>query len=134
VESSRLATEFKEKGGEAIRLYLPKHDVSKDHKIEDLKRPFYILKEKDFQVTSNLFGTLFHPIPIFNWLKYACANRISEDEMQLVFHEEMWKSLGGGKALRLHSKEALEELIRSKLRSCRYVCLKLARRLRHRYP
>ncbi len=79
----------------------------------DNLKPF--LEEKNFQVTSNVFGTLFHPIPIFNWLKFACANRISEDEMQLVFHEEMWKSLGGGKALRLHSKEALEELIRNKL-------------------
>jgi hypothetical protein len=66
-------------------------------------------------VTSNLFGTLFHPIPIFNWLKYACSNRISEDEMQLVFHEEMWKSLGGGKILRVNSKEELKELICSKL-------------------
>jgi hypothetical protein len=74
------------------------------------------LEEKDFRVTSNVFGTLFHPIPIFNWLKYACANNISEGEMQLVFHEEMWKSLGGGKALRLNSKEELKELIHSKLK------------------
>ena len=79
----------------------------------DNLKPF--LEEKDFRVTSNVFGTLFHPIPIFNWLKYACANSISEDEMQLVFHEEMWKSLGGGKALRLNSKEELKQLIHSKL-------------------
>jgi hypothetical protein len=79
----------------------------------DNLKPF--LEEKDFRVTSNVFGTLFHPIPIFNWLKYACANGISEDEMQLVFHEEMWKSLGGGKVLRLNSKEELKELIHSKL-------------------
>ncbi len=79
----------------------------------DNLKPF--LEEKDFRVTSNVFGTLFHPIPIFNWLKYACANNISEDEMQFVFHEEMWKSLGGGKLLRLNSKEELKELIHSKL-------------------
>ena len=68
-----------------------------------------------YDVTSNVFGTLFHPIPIFNWLKYACAKSISEDEMQLVFHEEMCKSLGGGKVLRLNSKEELKKLIHSKL-------------------
>jgi len=79
----------------------------------DNLKPF--LEEKDFRVTSNVFGTLFHPIPIFNWLKYACANSISEDEMQLVFHEKMWKSLGGGKALRLNSKEELKQLIHFKL-------------------
>lgn len=79
----------------------------------DNLKPF--LEEKDFQVSSNVFGTLFHPIPIFNWLKYACANNISEDEMQLVFHEEMWKSLGGGKVLRLNSKEELKEFIYSRL-------------------
>jgi hypothetical protein len=79
----------------------------------DNLKPF--LEQKDFQVTSNLFGTLFHPTPIFNWLKYACANHIAEDDMQLVFHEEIWKSLGGGKALRIHSKEELKELIQHKL-------------------
>jgi len=81
----------------------------------DNLKPF--LEEKDFQVTSNVFGTLFHPIPIFNWLKYACANNISEKEMQLVFHEEMWKSLGGGKALRMNGREELKELIQYKLNS-----------------
>jgi len=79
----------------------------------DNLKPYF--EEEGYQVTSNPFGTLFHPIPIFNWLKYACKNHISENEMQLVFHEEIWKSLGGGKALRLHSKKALEEFIRYKL-------------------
>jgi hypothetical protein len=80
----------------------------------DNLKPF--LEEKDFKVTSNIFGTLFHPIPIFNWLKYACLNSISHSEMQLVFHEETWKSLGGGKVLRMNSKEELRELIQHKLR------------------
>ena len=73
------------------------------------------LEEDDFKVTSNNFGTLFHPIPIFNWLKYACKNLISEEEMQLVFHEEIWKSLSGGKILRAKTKEELKEIIDSNL-------------------
>lgn len=80
----------------------------------DNLKPF--LEANDFRVTSNVFGTLFHPIAIFNWLKYACTNNISEGEMQLVFHEEMWKSLGGGKVLRLNAKEELKELIHFKLK------------------
>lgn len=79
----------------------------------DNLKPF--LEEKNFQVTSNVFGTLFHPIPIFNWLKFACANRISEDEMQLVFHEEQWKSLSGGKILRAAAKDELKQIIFSNL-------------------
>ena len=79
----------------------------------DNLKPF--LEEEGYEVSSNVFGTLFHPIPIFNWLKYACANRISEDEMQLVFHEEMWKSLSGGKILRAETKEELKEIINSNL-------------------
>jgi hypothetical protein len=79
----------------------------------DNLKPF--LEERGFQVTSNVFGTLFHPIPIFNWLKYASVNSISDHEMQLVFHEETWKSLGGGKVLRMNSKEELRELIQNKL-------------------
>ena len=73
------------------------------------------LDEEGFKVISNIFGTLFHPIPIFNWLKYACQNHISEDEMQLVFHEEIWKSLSGGKILRAETKEELKEIINSNL-------------------
>ena len=73
------------------------------------------LHSEGYEVTSNVFGTLFHPIPIFNWLKYACANEISEDEMQLVFHEEKWKSLIGGKMLRAESKEELKQIIYSNL-------------------
>ena len=30
-ENSRLTSQFKERGGEGIRLYLPKHDVAKDY-------------------------------------------------------------------------------------------------------
>lgn len=73
------------------------------------------LDEEGFKVTSNIFGTLFHPIPIFNWLKYACANAISESEMQIIFHEEKWKSLAGGKVLRSYSKQELKQVIHSHL-------------------
>jgi hypothetical protein len=73
------------------------------------------LDEEGFKVTSNIFGTLFHPIPIFNWLKYACQNHISEDEMQIVFHEEKWKSLTGGKILRADSKDELIQIVHSNL-------------------
>lgn len=79
----------------------------------DNLKPF--LEQEGIEVSSNVFGTLFHPIPIFNWLKYAYENRISEDEMQLVFHEEQWKSLSGGKILRAAAKDELMQIIFSKL-------------------
>jgi hypothetical protein len=69
------------------------------------------LEQEGYEVSSNIFGTLFHPIPIFNWLKYACLNTISDKEMQLVFHEGKWKSMGGGKLLRADSIEELKGLI-----------------------
>ena len=49
-EYSKLASHFKEKGGEAIRLFLPKHDVSKDWTIEAAKRVIGSLKEEGFEV------------------------------------------------------------------------------------
>ena len=73
------------------------------------------LYEEGFKVTSNIFGTLFHPIPIFNWLNYACRNYISEYEMQLVFHEEKWKSMAGGKVSRADSKDELIQFVHSNL-------------------
>jgi hypothetical protein len=36
-EKSKLASHFKEQGGEAIRLFFPTHDVSKDWTIEAAK-------------------------------------------------------------------------------------------------
>jgi len=77
------------------------------------------LEREGYEVTSNVFGTLFHPIPIFNWLKYACSNAISDSEMQLVFHEEKWKSLGGGKMLRADSTEELKDVIHTNLNTLR---------------
>lgn len=74
-----------------------------------------LLEKEEYEVSSNLFGTLFHPIPIFNWLKCACTKTISDEEMQLVYHEEIWKSLGGGKVLRADSRSELRNLIQYKL-------------------
>ena len=79
----------------------------------DHLKPF--LEREKFQVCSNPFGTLFHPIPIFNWLKWASENAMSAHDMQLVFHEEQWKSLVGGKVLRSDSLVELKEVISSKL-------------------
>lgn len=73
------------------------------------------LEKEGYVVTSNVFGTLFHPIPIFNWLKYASANSISDKEMQLVYHEEKWKSLAGGKVLRADSEVGLSEVVHANL-------------------
>lgn len=75
------------------------------------------LEQESFHVCSNPFGTLFHPIPIFNWLKWASENAMPANEMQLVFHEEQWKSLGGGKVLRSDSLAELKEVISSKLKN-----------------
>jgi hypothetical protein len=72
------------------------------------------LEEEGFTVSSNEFGTLFHPISIFSVLKYACNKTISEGDMKLVFHEEQWKSLVGGKMLRAESLTALKDIVLSK--------------------
>ncbi len=79
----------------------------------DNLKPF--LEREGYTVTSNIFGTLFHPIPIFNWLKYACANSISHSEMQLVFHEDIWKSLAGGKVLRADTEVELNQVVQTNL-------------------
>jgi hypothetical protein len=73
------------------------------------------LREHDFQVLSNPFGTLFHPIPIFNWLDRACEKLISEEDLQLEYHEENWKSLQGGKLFRAEKKEELIRIATSKV-------------------
>jgi GSCFA family len=79
---------------------------------DELKIP---LQREGYEVYSNPFGTLFHPIPIFNWLERACKNSILEHEMQLEFHEGSWKSLQGGKMLRRETKEDLVAFIQSKV-------------------
>jgi len=73
------------------------------------------LEQADYRVHSNPFGTLFHPIPILNWIDMAIVGNIDEERLQIVFHENQWKSLCGGKELRDESKKALLLRIEEKL-------------------
>ena len=68
-ERSKLASHFKEKGGEAIRLFLPKHDVSKDWTIETAKRVIGSLKEEGFEATI--------------WISIPCSPRRSRPRVNL---------------------------------------------------
>lgn len=77
------------------------------------------LKETNYHVCSNPFGTLFHPIPILNWIDLALSEEVNEGKFQLVFHENQWKSLCGGKEFRDESKEKLLARIHSKLHEFR---------------
>jgi hypothetical protein len=72
------------------------------------------LKKADYHVYSNPFGTLFHPIPIMNWIDMAILDQVTEERLQIVFHENQWKSLCGGKELRENSKDILLEKIHRK--------------------
>lgn len=72
------------------------------------------LKKADYHVYSNPFGTLFHPIPIMNWIDMAISDQVAEERLQIVFHENQWKSLCGGKELRENSKDILLEKIHRK--------------------
>ena len=67
-ENSKLAAEFKEQGGEAIRLYLPKHDVSKDHTIEGLKRAIDTLTQEGFEVK------IWISVPRYPWSSWRRSN------------------------------------------------------------
>jgi hypothetical protein len=45
-ENSRLTSHFKDRGGEGIRLSLPKHNVARDHTTEAAKRVNKTLERK----------------------------------------------------------------------------------------
>jgi hypothetical protein len=78
------------------------------------------LERADYHVYSNPFGTLFHPIPIMNWIDMAISEEVGEERLQMIYHENQWKSLCGGKELKDNSKEMLLERIhrkRSELRA-----------------
>ena len=49
-EESKLASHFKEKGGESSQIYLPKHDMSKDHPVKPLKETIESQEEEGFEV------------------------------------------------------------------------------------
>jgi hypothetical protein len=72
------------------------------------------LEQADYHVYSNPFGTLFHPIPIMNWIDMAISEEVSEERLQIVYHENQWKSLCGGKELRESNRDDLLEKIQLK--------------------
>lgn len=72
------------------------------------------LEQADYHVYSNPFGTLFHPIPIMNWIDMAISDEVAEERLQIVFHENQWKSLCGGKELRELNREDLLKKIQQK--------------------
>ena len=67
-ESSKLTSHFKERGGEGIRLFLPKHDVSKDYTIEAVKRVTKILEDEGFRVK------FWISIPCAPWCSWQRVN------------------------------------------------------------
>lgn len=73
------------------------------------------LSENGYQVLSNPFGTLFHPSVIFNWLNQAAKNEIDEQKWQLVFHEDVWKSLQAGKEFRRQERDQLHQKITQRI-------------------
>ena len=73
------------------------------------------LEQANYEVYSNPFGTLFHPIPIMNWIDMAISDEVSEEKLHIVFHENQWKSLCGGKDLRESNKEDLLSKIQQRL-------------------
>ncbi|MFM7619243.1 MAG: GSCFA domain-containing protein [Bacteroidota bacterium] len=75
---------------------------------DELKMP---LIEQGFEVMSNPFGTLFHPSVIFNWLNQAAEMEVNEESWQMVYHEQVWKSLQAGKEFRMQEKQQLLQKI-----------------------
>jgi hypothetical protein len=73
------------------------------------------LERADYHVYSNPFGTLFHPIPIMKWIDMAISEVVGEERFQIVYHENQWKSLCGGKELRESNREDLLVKIQQKL-------------------
>ena len=49
-EASKLSSTFKEKGGEAIRIYLPNHNMLKRYTLMALKLTIEDLKQENFEV------------------------------------------------------------------------------------
>ena len=49
-EASKLSSTFKDKGGEAIRIYLPSHDMRKRYTLKALKLTIEDLKQENFKV------------------------------------------------------------------------------------
>jgi predicted adenine nucleotide alpha hydrolase (AANH) superfamily ATPase len=67
-ETSKLSSAFKEKGGEAIRIYLPNHNMLKRHTIKALKLTIEDLKQEDFEVK------IWISIPCSPWCSWQRVN------------------------------------------------------------
>ena len=67
-ENSKLTSHFKDRGGEGIRLYLPKHNVARDYTIEAAKRVTEILEEEGFTVK------IWISIPCSPWCSWQRVN------------------------------------------------------------
>ena len=67
-ENSKLTSHFKDRGGEGIRLYLPKHNVAIDHTIEAAKRVIKILEDEGFTVK------IWISIPCSPWCLWQRVN------------------------------------------------------------
>lgn len=61
-------------------------------------------REKGWDVLSNPMGMLFQPEVIAQWLDYALGNRDWDPKKQVVFDDNFYKCLAGGKVLN-HAKE-----------------------------
>jgi hypothetical protein len=68
-EKSRLMSQFKQRGGEGIRLYLPDHNVAKDYTIEAAKRVTKTLQEEGFTVK------IWISIPCSPWCSWQRISR-----------------------------------------------------------
>ena len=62
-------------------------------------------REKGWDVLSNPMGTLFQPEVIAHWLGYALGDRSWNPKEQVVFNDQLFKCLAGGKVLN-HAKES----------------------------
>jgi len=86
-EDSKLAERFKQRGGSAIRLSLPKHDISQEVTIEAVKRTVKILKSEDFEVIYWI------SVPCSPWCTWQRVNLKVVDDYQKVLEEKRRESL-----------------------------------------
>jgi len=67
-KNSRLTSHSRDRGGEGIRLYLPKHNVARDYTIEAAKRVIKILEDEGFTVKIRI------SIPCSPWCSWQRVN------------------------------------------------------------
>ena len=67
-EASKLSSTFKDKGGEAIRIYLPNHNMLKRYTLMALKLTIEDLKQENFEVK------IWISIPCSPWCSWQRVN------------------------------------------------------------